>query len=502
MSDRTRALKKNTVLSLVFELTTILCGFILPKFILQQYGSATNGLVSSITNFLGFISLCEMGVGAVVKASLYRPLAQKDMGQASAVVASSQKFYRVIAGLLLAYVAVLVVFYPQLVENFGFWFTASLVVVLSLNTFARYYFGISYMLLLVADQKEYITFSINIATLIASTALSILLICLEMPIHLVMCVSSCVFIMRPIGVMLYVKRHYALDLKVKFEGEPIRQKWNGMAQHIATTVQEKADTVILTLLCTLESVSVYGVYFMVINGIKGLIFSFTPGISAMMGNMLAKEETRALKKTFAGFEWAMHTLATLLFSATAVLVVPFVRVYTENLSDKAIYVQPAFGAIMSAALAARCMQMPYDVVVQAAGHFKQTQKSAIIEPILNVVISVAAVARFGLVGVAVGTLISMAYRVFYLAIYLMKHILHNNPLGFVKQLAVDAVTAALIVLATLWLKLPSVSYGSWILMALAVCAIAAAVSLAVNALCYRKTVLGIVKQCIGRRAEK
>ncbi len=494
MSDRTRALKKNTVLSLVFELTTIICGFILPKFILQQYGSATNGLVSSITNFLGFIALCEMGVGAVVKASLYRPLAQKDMGAASAVVASSQKFYRVIAGLLLAYVAALVLVYPRLVEGFGFWFTASLIAVLSLNTFARYYFGISYMLLLVADQKEYITFSINIATLIAGTALSILLISLEMPIHLVMCVSTSVYILRPIGVMLYVKRHYSLDLKTKYKGEPIRQKWNGMAQHLANTVQEKADTVILTLLCTLESVSVYGVYFMVINGIKGLIFSFTPGISAMMGNMLAKEETQALKKTFAGFEWVMHTLATLLFSVTAVLVVPFVQVYTGNLPDRAIYVQPAFGAILCAALAVRCIQMPYDVVVQAAGHFKQTQNSAIIEPILNVVISVAAVARFGLIGVAVGTLVSMVYRVFYLAIYLMKHILHNAPGGFAKQILVDVLTAALIVLTTLWLKLPSVSYGGWILMALTVCAIAAGISLAMNALFYRKSLGWLVER--------
>lgn len=486
-NKRSVYLKRNTVMSLTFEALTIICGFIIPRFILRAFGSETNGLVSSITHFLGFISLCELGMGAVVPASLYRPLAEKNMDRVSAVVASAQKFYRVIAVILLGYIMVLVGVYPLAVkDSFDFIFSASLILIISISTFAQYYFGITYTLLLKSDQKQYISFIINSVTLVLNTVISIILIKCGFSIHIVKLASSIIFIARPLCLNLYVKKHYKLNLKVKYEGEPIKQKWNGIAQHFAATIQEKADTVILTLLSSLTSVSVYGVYFMVINGIKGLIYSLTAGVSAMLGNMLAKEETEQLNKTFAKFEWLMHTLSTYLFTVTGILAVPFVKVYTLGLKDADEYIVPAFSAVLCMALAARCLQMPYNTMVQVAGHFKQTQKSAMIEPILNIIVSVVLVYKFGLIGVAVGTLVSMGYRVIYLSVYLMKNILFTKPMVFIKQICVDALSVLVMVAAVCWLKLNSLSFAGWILLALPVAFICLAVCLLINLIFYKE----------------
>ena len=49
---RERKLAKNTISSLIFQVTTIVSGFILPRLILKQYGSSVNGLVNSIAQFL------------------------------------------------------------------------------------------------------------------------------------------------------------------------------------------------------------------------------------------------------------------------------------------------------------------------------------------------------------------------------------------------------------------------------------------------------------------
>ncbi len=119
----------------------------------------------------------------------------------------------------------------------------------------------------------------------------------------------------------------------------------------------------------------------------------------------------------------------------------FVQVYTNGISDANDYIVPGFALIMSIAIAARCIQMPYNVVVQAAGHFKETQASAIIEPVVNIMISVIMVFKFGLVGVAIGTLVSMIYRVLYLAFYLMKNIIYIKAGSFFKQLLADSMSA-------------------------------------------------------------
>lgn len=72
------------------------------------------------------------------------------------------------------------------------------------------------------------------------------------------------------------------------------------------------------------------------------------------------------------------------------------------------------------AQASYCLRLPYNIMVLAAGHYKQTQWSAIIEATINVVVSILFVFYFGLVGVAIGTLAAMIYRTLYLAIYLKK----------------------------------------------------------------------------------
>lgn len=501
MNDKRIArLKRNTISSLTFELVTIICGFILPKYILTYYGSEINGLVSSITQFLGFISLCELGMGAVVPASLYKPLAENNLDQISRIIKATQKFYRIIASILIGYIVLLIFIYPTIINtSLDKSYSVSLIIIISLSTFAQYFFGVSYTLLLNSDQKQYISLVINTFTVILNTVLCIVLVKLGYDIRFVKLISSLVFIIRPLALNIYVKRNYNLDLKIEDVGEPIKQKWNGVAQHFATTIQEKADVVILTVLSSLTNVSVYGVYFMVVNGIKGLVYSLTAGMSSLIGNMLAKNETLALKETFTKFEWLMHTLSVFLFTLTSIVVVPFVKVYTNSLPDKNIYIAPMFAVILCAALAARCIQMPYNVVVQAAGHFKETQKSAIIEPIINIVISVLFVYNFGLVGVAIGTLVSMSYRVIYLAVYLMKNILYTNGVSFIKLLVIDVLTVVLMAVSSNLFTMKDISYTSWVVFSLKEGIVCLMISVLVNLCCYRGYIFDVGRSLVNKK---
>ena len=111
-SQRGRRLKLNTISSLAFQVTTLICGFVLPRLILGSFGSEVNGLVNSITQFLHIIAFLELGVGAVVQSSLYKPLADADDDGISKIITSANKFFVKIAIILLAYVVVLIFIYP------------------------------------------------------------------------------------------------------------------------------------------------------------------------------------------------------------------------------------------------------------------------------------------------------------------------------------------------------------------------------------------------------
>ena len=101
---RGKRLFYNTISSLVFQVTTIICGFILPRLILNAFGSEVNGLVNSIAQFLGVISFLELGVGAVVQSALYKPLAEKNQEDVSKIISSANKFFTRLGQILLIYV--------------------------------------------------------------------------------------------------------------------------------------------------------------------------------------------------------------------------------------------------------------------------------------------------------------------------------------------------------------------------------------------------------------
>ena len=49
----------NSISSLLLQMVTIISGFIIPRLILKTFGSEVNGLVSSLNQFLGYITLLE-----------------------------------------------------------------------------------------------------------------------------------------------------------------------------------------------------------------------------------------------------------------------------------------------------------------------------------------------------------------------------------------------------------------------------------------------------------
>ncbi|MFW3626304.1 hypothetical protein [Aerococcus viridans] len=156
--NRNQKLKLNTHSSLVSKFTILISGFVLPKLILNNYDSEINGLVNSITQFLSVITFLDLGVGSVVQSALYRPLAQENDEEISRIIKSVKRYFRNIALILLVYVIILAIVYPQTIEsnNLDVLSTVFLILAISINQFGQYYFGIVNELLLNADQKAYI----------------------------------------------------------------------------------------------------------------------------------------------------------------------------------------------------------------------------------------------------------------------------------------------------------------------------------------------------------
>ena len=118
----------NTIAGLSYELVAIICGFILPRLILSAFGSGYNGITSSITQFLGYVSLMKAGIGGVTKAALYKPLAENNVYEMSGIVNATDKFMKRVASIFSISLLLFASIYPIFVrDDFDWLFTFTLV---------------------------------------------------------------------------------------------------------------------------------------------------------------------------------------------------------------------------------------------------------------------------------------------------------------------------------------------------------------------------------------
>ena len=490
---RKKRLAKNITASLIYQITALVCAFILPKLFLLHFGSEVNGLVTSISQFLGVISVLELGVGAVVQSALYKPLAYHDVEQISKIMVSANRFFHRLARILFAYVLILLILYPMIAQqNFGVVYVASLIAAISISSFAQYYFGIVNALLLNADQLSYIQYNLQTITVILNTVVCTMLISADCSVQIVKLVTSLIYLLRPIVLRIYVKQKYQINWKIKYNEEPIQQKWNGVAQHLAAVVLEGTDMMVLTIFSTLSNVSIYAVYNLVINGVMTLFTALFNGLQAFFGELFARDDKVTSQSSFEMVEWLTHAGMVWFVGCVWTLIIPFVRVYTYGVFD-AEYIQPLFALIIVLATVFRCLRIPYNTLILAAGHYKQTQGFYMLTASINLISSIVLVKALGLVGVAIGTLLAMVFHLLWSWVYVSRNLIKTSLREQLKLVFVDICVFSLGIIATKSIELKQITYYSWVLLAIKKAVIWAGLLVVVEYVFYKRRLREVIR---------
>lgn len=350
--------KRNIATALCNQLITTAAGIVTLRVLLASFGSEAYGICASITQFLSYIMLLESGIGGVARAKLYAPLARRNMCEVSAVYNAIRRFFYYVAAAFVVYSVLLGLTYHDLagVTLYSRPYIFALVLTIGLSTLAKYMGGLANLTLIVADQRQYVNNCIMIATAVVNAAAVVLLTQLKTQLLWVKLGSSLIFAVRPLLYRFYVRKHYPLP-KAGKASAVLDQKWTGIGQHIAYFLHMNTDIVLFTLFADVKLVAVYAVYNMVIGSVRAITESFSSGMEAKFGELIAKGRLDRLRRAFWRYQTLIVSVSVVLFSCTAALIVPFVRLYTKGITD-ADYIQPVFALILLMAEAVNCMMLP------------------------------------------------------------------------------------------------------------------------------------------------
>lgn len=492
--SRTKKFAYSTVTTAVYQLMLFLAGFITPKVMLTFYSSEINGLVSSITQFITYFNLVEAGLSGATVYALYKPLAKKDYDEISSVVVAAKNFYMQAGYVFLALITALAIGYPLIVKTQGLSNieVALLVFVLGFNSVLEFFTLAKYRALLSADQKTYIISLSSTVHVVLNTVIIYVLARLGVGIVLLRTVALISILVRSLILMIYVRKKYPwVNYKAKPEKKALNKRWDAMYMQILGAVHTGAPVVILTVVVKdLLLVSVFSIYNMIITGLHGIMSIFSSGLSAGFGDVIVRNETETLKKTYQQFELGYLSLMTVIYSVAMVTIMPFIKIYTNGITDTEYYI-PAIGFLIVINAFFYNLKSPQAMLLIAAGLYKESRVQTTIQGGLMVVLGCIFGYFWKIEGVLAAAVISNFYRDIDLLFFIPKHVTKLPVTNTLKRWGSMILCFLIIVLMGSLIPLQVKNYFDWAILACLV-ALLAIIVVIFNAICFdRKAFLGL-----------
>ena len=406
--DREKKAIYNIVSNIIVQILVAVSGFIIPKFVLSAVGSATNGMVNSIGQFLAYAGLIEMGIGNAAIAALYKPIAQKDVNGISIILSSAGKKYLLSGGIYTFIIAGLAFVYPLCIKGqLDYWFVFSMVIVIAGVNVIDYFMIGKYKVLLIADQKNYIINFIKSIATIVLTVISCFMLVSGNSLIAVKFIAILTHLGEAILIKIYVKYNYSGVNYFTRSYVKLDQQKNALIHQLCAVITYNTDLILLTLIFSgnsLKEVSVYSIYALVFHAISQGMSCFTTGMEAIFGNMAAKKEIKKLQTTFQIYKTGFAFITFLLYTCFFCLIIPFVRCYTRGVTD-VNYIRLEVGILFG--------------INGLLANLKA-------ESALNIIVSLVLIRPFGIAGVLIGTMLSHLITCIGIPWYVEKNILKNN----------------------------------------------------------------------------
>lgn len=410
-SERKKSSFKNMITAVSSNVLTIIVGLVAQAVFIKILGSEYLGLNGLFSNVISMLGIVELGMGSAIIYNMYKPIAENDHEKIKSLMHFYKKSYLIIT-LIISIIGIMIIPFIKYIVDIES-------VTVDVNVYLVYILFLleticSYILsykrsMLYADQKEYITNIIHMGYTIIVNTMQLTFLYFTHDYYLYLIIKVIMRLVENIVISSYVNRRYSylldnnvtkLDSKTE---KDIFQKIKALFFHkIGGFIVSGTDNIIISKYLGLVTVGLYSNYYMIINAVQTVINHIIQATRASVGNLLVTESKTKQFDIFNKIRFVNFWISC--FSSICIFIImdSFITIwigYKFVLPTKVLLVLVINFFIVSS-------RSTYGAFKEAAGIFYEDRFVPIIESLLNIVLSIIFVKKFGLMGVFMGTVAS------------------------------------------------------------------------------------------------
>lgn len=427
---------KNMKYNIFSQILNLLIQFVSRTFFIKILGNEYLGINGLFSNILTILSLADMGIGTVLIYSMYKPLAENNEEKMKALMNIYKKIYNIIALTVLIIGLCITPFLQVFIKDMPNIQHIRFIFILYLLNTVVSYLCVYKISIINADQKNYIvTTRQQIFNIIANFIMIMVLVTthnfiLYLIVQMLFSIISNIYLSSLAEKMYpFIKDTKGYKL-TKEEKRQIKKDTFAMMLHkIGGVVVGGTDNLIMSAMIGLEAVGIYSNYLLIINAIKKFTTQYFNSMSASIGNLNAMKDKEysydIFKKVFFGNFWIFTFCSICLFC----LLNPFIEIWVGI--DYTFHISIVAAIVISFYIEG--MRQTVLIFREAMGIFTKDQLKPVIEAIVNLIVSVMLTLKFGIIGIILGTIISMLFVCVWIeARILFKYGFSKNVIEFFK----------------------------------------------------------------------
>lgn len=402
---------KNTIRNILFgyigTIISLVLGFVSRTVFIYVLGATYLGINGLFTNILGVLSFAELGIGTAMNYSLYKPVAERDTEKIKSLMRFYKFAYRTIAlivtiiGLIILSNLKYIIKGAEGIDNIAIYYLIFL-----FNTVISYL--VSYKFSLVnAEQKNYIFTNINTITSFITIIVQIISLIVFKNFLVYLLITAVIGVIQKMFISIYLNKKYPylMDKDVqklsKEELEPIKKNVGALIWHkIGEISVHQTDNIIISMFISVGTVGLISNYNLLMTSVSGFITIIFSSVTSSLGNLIATESKEKQYSIFKIYRFIAFWLYGFSAIAFYILMSPFIEIWLGK--------EMIISSFTILFIIINYYMMGHRICINniksAGGVFNQDKFVAILQAIVNLVVSIVMVKLIGLPGVYIGTL--------------------------------------------------------------------------------------------------